>query len=208
MTTDRPAPAPPKRTWLQFSIKALLCLTIFVAVACAALLNASELWASATCTVTLAVLLVAVLLSVFRRGPSRAFWLSFAVFGWAYVLLIFWPAPDPGLTCQRHLLTTKLSNWAYFKLLPLVRTPPPEPIPMAPVGNYSSGGGRYKFTDKYVITVPNAAPAPPAPPAPPRTYYPDYTAFLTIAEWLWTLSLAMLGGVLARYFYATRERKA
>jgi drug/metabolite transporter (DMT)-like permease len=205
MNTDQPSRARPRRSWFQFSIKALLGSVVFVALACTALLNASEWWASAACTVTLAVLLIAVLASVFRRGPRRAFWLGFAIFGWTYVLLTFWPASDPTFPCQRHVLTTRLSRWAYFGLLPLVRTPPAEPVPMAPFSGRSGGGDSYvrdEFRDRATLVL---TPAAPAPPAPPRTYYPDYTPFLTIAEWLWTLLLAMLGGILARYLYATRE---
>lgn len=206
MTTDRPLPSRPKRSWFQFSIKALLGTTAFVAIGCAALLNASEWWASVTCTLVLGVLLVAVLRSVFCRGPSRAFWLGFAILGWAYVLLIFWPmGPDPTFPCQRHLLTTKLANWAYFELLPLVRTPPSPPIPVAPLSGPSRGVVTVKVRDEYRLIE---GPAAPAAPVAPKTYYPDFTPFLTIAEWLWTFVLAIVGGVLARCFYATREKES
>jgi hypothetical protein len=201
MASDPGSPPRPRRYWFQFSIAALFGVTVFVALACTALLNASEWWGSATCTLTLVVLLVAVLLSVFRRGPSRAFWVGFAIFGWAYVLLIFWPAPDPLSTCQRHLLTTKLSNWAYFKLLPLVRTPPAEPIPVPPVSRSSSGGPTFVIRDEWRVV------GTPTTPVAPRMHYPDYASFVTIAEWLWTLVLAMLGGLMARYLYATREKQ-
>lgn len=208
MTTDQSPPARPKRRWFQFSIKALLGTTTFVAIGCAALLNASEWWASVTCTLVLGVLLVAVLRSVFCRGPSRAFWLGFAILGWAYVLLIFWPmGPDPTFPCQRHLLTTKVANWAYFELLPLVRTPPSPPVPsppmpVAPLSGPSRGAVTVRVRDEYRLI------ARPAAPVAPKSYYPDYTPFLTIAEWLWTFVLAIVGGVLARCFYAPREKES
>jgi hypothetical protein len=41
--------------------------------------------------------------------------------------------------------------------------------------------------------------------ATPKTFYPEYTPFLMVAHWLWTLLLALLGGLLACYLYATRE---
>jgi hypothetical protein len=209
MTTERPTAARPKRSWFQFSIKALLGLTVFVALGCAALLNASEWWASAACTVTLAVLLIAVLASIFRWGPRRAFWLGFAIVGWAYVLLTFWPAPDPSLVCQRHLLTTKLTDWAYYKVLPLVRTPPKEPAPLPPIipppaGGYYGGPVGYNVRNQSTVTLTAVPPAAPAS-APPPAFYPDHTDFLTVAEWLWALVLAMLGGLLARFLYATGE---
>ena len=119
MTTDQSPPARPKRSWFQFSIKALLGLAVFVALACAALLNASEWWLSATFTLTLAVLLVAVLASIFRRGSTRAFWIGFAVVGCVYLSLSP-AAPFSRLWLGGNfpLLTSNLSELAYSELHP------------------------------------------------------------------------------------------
>ena len=120
MTTNQSPPTRPKRSCFQFSIKALLGLAVFVALACAALLSASEWWAGATFTLTLAVLLVAVLASIFRRGSTRAFWIGFAVVGWVYLSL--WPAMRFSSRLlvwgDLPLLTTNLSELAYSELHP------------------------------------------------------------------------------------------
>ena len=121
MATDRPAPVRRKRGWFQFSIKALLGLTVLVALGCAALVNVSEWWASVLIEATVAMLLVAVLLSIFRRGRGRAFWIGFAVVGWVYLL------PTPGRLqflgwfgwTRPPLLTTKLAELAYSTLVAL-----------------------------------------------------------------------------------------
>jgi WD40 repeat protein len=75
---------------LQFSLISLFGLVVVVALACAALVNASPLWASASYTVTLLFLLTATLAAVFRP-QNRAFWLGFIVFGWAYLFFTFGP---------------------------------------------------------------------------------------------------------------------
>lgn len=208
MTTDQSPPVPAKRSGFQFSIKALLGLVAFVALGCAALLNASQWWASGMFALTIALLLAAILGSVFRRGRSRAFWLGFAICGWVHVLLVLGPPLQREISfrwqrdVQSQLLSTRLSEWAYVNLLPLVRTPPgppPEPQPVVPNQGYSdSNVGTVslvidKFSDVRTVT--------------PKTFYPEYTPFLMVAHWLWTLVVALLGGLLACYLYATRERK-
>jgi WD40 repeat protein len=81
---------PRYRIRLQFSLVSLFGLAAVVALACAALVNASPLWASAWYTFTLLLLLTATLAAVFRPR-NRAFWLGFVVFGWAYLFLGFGP---------------------------------------------------------------------------------------------------------------------
>jgi len=44
--------------------------------------DASAAWVAIAATITLGLLLTAVLGAVLRRGPARAFWLGFALFGW------------------------------------------------------------------------------------------------------------------------------
>ena len=44
----------------------------------------SALWGSGIFTVTLGILLLSILLAVHRSESKRAFWLGFALFGWAY----------------------------------------------------------------------------------------------------------------------------
>jgi hypothetical protein len=73
---------------MRFSIKWMLIGIAGAAVACAALVNASELWAAIVYAATLVCLFVALVGAIFRRGRQRAFWTGFAVFGWGYFLLM------------------------------------------------------------------------------------------------------------------------
>ena len=64
-------------------------MLLFVGVAgvyFAALRSATEIWTGLIAFITLAVLLSGVLAAVYSRGRERAFWLGFALFGWAYIL--------------------------------------------------------------------------------------------------------------------------
>jgi hypothetical protein len=68
----------------RFSIAGLLGVVLYVAVVVAALRAATYAWDRAVFGLTLVALLMAVLLAVHRIG-RRAFWLGFALFGWAYL---------------------------------------------------------------------------------------------------------------------------
>src|SRR5215472_6201067 len=86
---------------IRFTIASLLVVVLVVAVGFAALREASDLWDSGAFTLTLVVLLVSILLAVHRTESRRAFWLGFALFGWAYLGLSLVPSIEP------RLLTTK-----------------------------------------------------------------------------------------------------
>lgn len=73
---------------MRFSIKWMLIGIAGVALACAALVSASDLWAAIVYAATLVCLFVAIVGTAFRRGRHRAFWTGFAVFGWGYFLLM------------------------------------------------------------------------------------------------------------------------
>ena len=72
---------------LRFKIAGALGAIFFVAVGFAALREADELWDSWLFSLTLGLLLVAVLLAAHRIGAGRTFWIGFALFGWGYLSL-------------------------------------------------------------------------------------------------------------------------
>ena len=76
----------------RFKIRGLLVFVVFLAVGLAALREASEAWDGGVLGLTLLVLLASVLLAVHRTGTARAYWLGFALFGWAYFALLEVPA--------------------------------------------------------------------------------------------------------------------
>ena len=64
---------------LRFTIRQMLLATVLIAIAIAALINASGWWASALSSGVLLMLCAAILLAVFRDGQRRAFWIGFSV---------------------------------------------------------------------------------------------------------------------------------
>ena len=175
----------------QYSLLWLLGLMAFVAIGCNALVNASAFWAGLLFTVTIFVLMVAVLGSIYRHGSARAFWLGFAIFGWAYLWLVC--GPTPGRTFsedgwqfepQEPLATTKLLSFFFHNLLPQVRG-------RTVVPQTSPGGGTGMF-----MGTPGAMKVPIA----------LARDFFCVGHSLWALLFAYVGGWVARYFHATRDR--
>ncbi|HEV3116941.1 MAG TPA: FG-GAP-like repeat-containing protein, partial [Gemmataceae bacterium] len=87
----------------RFSIASLLGIVVFLAVALAALREATELCDSALFSAAVALLLVSVLLGVYRTERKRAFWLGFALFGWAYLVLTLVPHIEQRLLTRKGL---------------------------------------------------------------------------------------------------------
>lgn len=81
----------------RFSIRSLLVLIMFAAVGIAALRQASPFWDSATCTLALGLFITAPLWAIHRSGRRRAFWVGFALCGWAYIVASLVPAVEPRL---------------------------------------------------------------------------------------------------------------
>lgn len=91
--------------WPRISILGLIAAVVACGVVFAVLWGGSDYWLSAAYTMTVAMLLGAVVLARYRRGPSRAFWFGFAVFGWGMFLL----GTNPWTShLNRNLLTTRL----------------------------------------------------------------------------------------------------
>ena len=98
----------------RFTIAGLLVLILFLGVGLAALRGATDEWDSGVFGVTLALLLVSVLLAAHRTGDRRAYWLGFALFGGAYLLLSLVPPIESRLPTTRALayLDSKVSDRA------------------------------------------------------------------------------------------------
>src|SRR5262245_44875802 len=87
----------------RFSIASLLILVLFVAISFAGLRAADDAWDSGILAATLMILLIAVLLAVHRTGERRAFWLGFALFGWAYLIASLVPPLEARIPSTRGL---------------------------------------------------------------------------------------------------------
>jgi hypothetical protein len=87
-------PLPPQRGQimrLQFSLLGIMGIVAFVALAFASLIRPSYLWISIVWTAAIGFLAISVVAAVARRGESRCFWASFALFGWGYMALTLGP---------------------------------------------------------------------------------------------------------------------
>lgn len=74
----------------RFSIAGLMGFVFIVSIGLVSLRWPTPVWAGAIFLMTWGVLSLAVVGAVCRGGPARAWWLGFALFGWGYLLLVFW----------------------------------------------------------------------------------------------------------------------
>jgi hypothetical protein len=75
----------------KISIAGMMLAVAVVALGVVGLKEGTELWASATFTLTVVILLGAILNAWHGRGSRRAFWAGFLLFGWAYLIWVFRP---------------------------------------------------------------------------------------------------------------------
>ena len=101
------------RDRFRFSIVAIFIITGVAAIGFTALRQGGWLWASIWFTLTLAINLTAILAVVYRVGANRAFWVGFALFGWAHFAIVHHPH---FRTVERFLFSRQLVNvlQAYF----------------------------------------------------------------------------------------------
>ncbi|HWE36964.1 MAG TPA: hypothetical protein VG406_10395 [Isosphaeraceae bacterium] len=193
----------------RFSIASLLGVVVFVAVGLAALRAASPAWDAGLLGVTLGALLVAVLLAVHRADRRRAFWLGFALFGWAYLLVILAPGVEPRLPTTKFLtfLDSKrpkptgggiadLDNDGNLDLLVVDAAGQLKPL--------QRGGS---FADVSVGSAPGGGNGPTAfatwaLPARSRRTTED---FVRIGHSLFALMLAVVGGLVSRMLHDSKR---
>lgn len=180
---------------LAFSIKGLLLAVTLTAFGLTALLNASWVWTSVVVSVTLLVLLTALLAIPCRPSPRRAFWLGFAIFGWGYLLILHTPL---GEAYQAGAPTTVVLEKAYEAINPeYERTEPDTPRIL-----FSSGSRievharplRMRRDGVIPLDIPSKAVA-------------DKNEFHRLGNYLWAWLLALVGGVASRSFYLAQERR-
>jgi hypothetical protein len=87
----------------RFTIGGILAIVLFAAVGLAGRKEPTELWDGAVFGLTLVMLLASVLQAVHAGGSRRAYWLGFALFGWAYVALCQVPAIEARLPTTHGL---------------------------------------------------------------------------------------------------------
>jgi hypothetical protein len=121
----------------RLSLAGLLALVLYIGFGVAALRNADRFWASATFTLAIITLSIALTCAFTRKGRTRTTWTGFAVFGWAYLLIVllpprhtggfgFGPIPWP------HLLI----EWGIASLQPYIKPFPPGVTGGGAAGNF------------------------------------------------------------------------
>jgi len=176
----------------RISLATLIGIVAVIALGLAGMLSISRLWLMLASTVTLAVLLAAILASWLFSGIDRAFWVSFALFGWTYLIMVNWDWVGGQIG---HDLTVGISEAAEW-LLPDVKAP------ALPFG----------------VATTSPAPLGPAVPAPATLVNPaDYMElarqrqikignFVQIGRMLCALCFGVLGGWLGRVLAERAER--
>jgi hypothetical protein len=212
---------------MRFSIAWMMGFVLIAALGLGGLKGANTYWASGCCTLMFVVLIGAILNAIQGRGKSRAYWVGFAVAGWAYLVISI---GSIGMTDDSS--TPILTGLLFDELGTLIHPDAPKvtftittsfmpmPVPtLAPLA---------------VTSLPPVAPiAPPAPVAPPAPLSPSITGFVTgstgwpagspfltmpvnnptlvsyskVAHSLTALLAGMIGGLYSAWLYARRERR-
>ncbi len=154
-----------------------------IALGCVGLVSASTFWTSAAATITLGLLLGAVLGTVLLRGAEQSFLLGFAVFGIIYLLLVNWDWFGGQLG---HDLTAGLSDFADSIIpAPQVATAP--------------------------IASPFPSPSPPTPGLSPMETLAAHSIkvgnFVRIGRMTLALLFALVGGCVGLLLFNRRHRQ-
>ncbi len=179
---------------IRFSIARLMGVVLIVAIGLAALRSATEIWAGVVFLSTCGVLALSIVGFLCRREAERAWWLGFALFGWGYVALAFWPSSQalfpslPTLTLLEWLsrkvgLQPQVMGASFGTGGPRVGIGGPggmQSIPVALMAGGFGGGGPVGGNE----------------------------AFEQIGHCLWALLFAILGGTLATIFFAIPPRRS
>jgi hypothetical protein len=218
-TTTRSNSAP-RAAW-RFSIRHILLWTAAIGLACVALRNASAVWVGLAQAAVLLALATAILLVIFRREAAQAYWIGFALFGGLYMLLLLVGWISTGMTNQfvdhpfrpYNLATTKASTWAYNQLVKAGALHTEQQVlgsdSMDGMGGYGGGMMMSGYGGGQYGSGPSGGAVDPygnlgGPTTVPVLVGPNLEEFNNVAHSLWTLLIAVAGGCLARWLYATR----
>jgi hypothetical protein len=191
----------------QFSMRQLLVAVAFAAVACTALVNTNPWWVRGSWLAAVGLSFVAVLQAIFRRGERRAFWLGFAIAGWLCIIAgceVF-----PGLRIVRQL-PEQVTGFLHAQLPDSLRMPFIE----EQTGRPADGA----FTPPPIIS--DDGPQDPRvklslelfaqqqqPTFAPNPRYLAADQFQSIGEAIWTVLVALLGGLIACWIYRSEAAR-
>src|SRR5262245_46740229 len=178
----------------RISLATLLGLIALIALGLAGMTSGSRLWTAVAATLTLAVLLTAILAAFLLAGSERPFWVGFALFGWTYLLLVNWDWIGGQFG---HDLTASLSDIAESLVPEVGVTAPPFP----------ASGPSSPTSALWMSRQPTANPARPVftPVELVRQRQIKIGNLVQISRMVLSLLFAWLGGSIAR---ALAERRA
>ena len=115
---------------MRFSILTLLGLVAVAAVGCAALMQATYVWANVVYMGTFFVLWLGVVAAIYAVGPTRAFFVGFTICGLVFLYSRMFPF---GMYFGTHLLANYL-----YGLMGGKRGVSAQGLDITPFGNFSS----------------------------------------------------------------------
>jgi len=192
----------------RFTIGGLMALILVYAVGLAALRSANELWAGIMLMIALAAVGVAVLGAICLRDKHRFWWIGFAVFESGYLILAF--GPWCATEIQPKLATTLLLRYVHDQAVgpqpsisrnlarsTMQTNTRPRPNSVGSINSASVTYPTYKRT------------ASPPPFNRWRSLLPgavNYDLFLPVGHSMFALLAGLIGGAIASWFHAMRER--
>ena len=186
----------------RFTIAGLLGMVVFLAVGLAALRAATDAWDSGVFGVTLTLLLTSLLLAVHRTERRRAYWIGFALFGWAYLVMSLVPPVEARLPTTKFLarLDSLLGARPWFSALaqfidqdnPSWARPAARTVASLPQGDISMA------TSQGVLFLRDATTG-----SPLAVRGGTAEGFVRIGHSLLALVIALIGGSLSRRLYAS-----
>jgi hypothetical protein len=168
----------------RLTIGSLLGLVAVSGLWLASLRFATVWWTTAASTVTLALLLSAVLGAFLLRGGDRAFLAGFALFGWVYLLFVNWDWIGAQFG---HDLTGGLSDLAEVVI------PPVSQRTLIPAANGSRGAAAMLPNPGFLDSA--------------QTRALKVGNFVQIGRLMLSLLFALLGGLIARVLALRAERE-
>ncbi len=183
---------------VRFTIGGLMALVIVAGVGFAALRSPTKLWDSVLFSTILVVLGTATLGAFHFRGRTRASWAGFAAFGFVYLAITSGPWSAPILP---RLITTELLDQFDALLRPRTGTmgmtfaatgSPPGTATFTMRGSGSTTIQAQNFQIWTTVGQPLKL---------------DFLYFVPIGQNLWTLIVAILGGMIGGSLFGFAERK-
>jgi low affinity Fe/Cu permease len=168
---------------MRFSLKWLMASVAMAAISIAALVNASDAWATAIITAISVCLLAAAVIAAVGAGRSQAFAVGFVIGTLFY--LLSWQAQRNQWLMLDH--TDLATNRILDRFYNLVRRGAPAPTPAMSGDTITYGVGFF-----------SGKPLGPA-------FIPDLDQFRKIAHWLIACHIGLASGLFARGLRSARQ---